>query len=83
MKYHEDFERMKGKKLDVVDDPELQRHMKNSMIQSNVAYHGDTERKELMEKARPAFEETGQSAQKGIYAFFFSNFHLFTYFCLF
>lgn len=64
MKYHEDFERMKGKKLDVVDDPELQRHMKNSMIQSNVAYHGETERKEQMEKARPPLEETGH-AQTG------------------
>lgn len=56
---------MKGKKTDVADDPELQRHKKNTAIQSNVSYHGEVERKETMEKIRPPLEEVVPPVNKG------------------
>ncbi|XP_003377684.1 putative LIM and SH3 domain protein [Trichinella spiralis] len=59
IKYHEEYERMmKGKKIQVADDPEIQRLLKNTQIQSNVIYHGDLDRKETMERIRPPLEET-------------------------
>jgi hypothetical protein len=44
---------MKGTKIDVLDDPELARHKKNTQVQSNVQYHGEIERKQKQEAARP------------------------------
>ena len=44
---------MKGKKTEVVDDPEIERLKKNTQIQSNVAYHGEVDKKEHMDKIRP------------------------------
>jgi hypothetical protein len=32
VQYHADFEKMKGKKTDVADDPELQRHTNNMKV---------------------------------------------------
>lgn len=52
-KYHEEYEKMKGQKLEVTDDPEIARHMKNTKAQSNVNYHGEIERKQKQETARP------------------------------
>ncbi|KAI6235160.1 hypothetical protein M3Y95_00021800 [Aphelenchoides besseyi] len=52
-KYHEEYEKLKGKKTDVIDDPELLRHKQNSKVQSNVQYHGELERKERQERVRP------------------------------
>ncbi|CAN7983092.1 unnamed protein product [Ixodes hexagonus] len=52
VKYHEDFEKLKGKVTQVADDPETMRIRQTSKIISNVAYHGELERKSLMEQRR-------------------------------
>lgn len=52
-KYHEDFEKSKGKGFTtIVDDPEMLRIRNTSKIISNVAYHGELERKRQMEEQR-------------------------------
>uniref|UniRef100_A0A5S6QQL9 LIM and SH3 domain protein F42H10.3 n=1 Tax=Trichuris muris TaxID=70415 RepID=A0A5S6QQL9_TRIMR len=58
IRYHEEYERMRGKKIEVADDPEIQRHIKNTQIQSNVIYHGELDKKQTMERIRPPIEET-------------------------
>ncbi|CDW56963.1 Nebulin and LIM and SH3 1 domain containing prote in [Trichuris trichiura] len=58
IRYHEEYERMRGKKIEVADDPEIQRHIKNTQIQSNVIYHGELDKKQTMERIRPPLEET-------------------------
>lgn len=40
VKYHEEFEKSKGKKTEIADDPEIFRHVKNTQNISNAAYHG-------------------------------------------
>lgn len=52
VKYHADFEKLKGKVTQVADDPETMRIRQTSKIISNVAYHGELERKSLMEQRR-------------------------------
>lgn len=52
VKYHEDFERAKGKVTQVADDPETVRLLNAHRNISNVAYHGDLERKKQMEEKR-------------------------------
>lgn len=52
VKYHEDFERSKGKFTQVADDPETLRIKQNSKIISNVAYHGELQKKAEMEQRR-------------------------------
>lgn len=54
IKYHEEFERQKGKKMTIADDPEMQRVRQNMEVISNVAYHGERDRKQHMEMMRPA-----------------------------
>uniref|UniRef100_T1JG37 SH3 domain-containing protein n=1 Tax=Strigamia maritima TaxID=126957 RepID=T1JG37_STRMM len=54
VKYHEDFEKQKGKVTQIADDPETLRIKQNTRIISNVAYHGDLEKKAIMEQRRPA-----------------------------
>lgn len=56
VKYHEDFEKSKGKFTQVVDDPEIKRIQQNSKIISNVAYHGELEKKAAMEQKRSVNE---------------------------
>lgn len=52
-KYHEDFEKSKGKGFTAIaDDPETLRLKNTSKIISNVAYHGELERKKQMEERR-------------------------------
>lgn len=52
-KYHEDFEKSKGKGFTAIaDDPETLRIKNTSKIISNVAYHGELERKKQMEEKR-------------------------------
>lgn len=36
VKYHEEFEKSKGHRIQVADDPELTRHLQNTKIQSQV-----------------------------------------------
>lgn len=52
VKYHEDFEKAKGKVTQVADDPETMRIRNASKMISNVAYHGDLEKKRQMEDRR-------------------------------
>lgn len=59
VQYHADFERQKGKKITVADDPEVQRVRQNMEVISNVSYHGDRERRQQMEMARPAEQVEG------------------------
>lgn len=54
VKYHEDFEKQKGKKMTVVDDPETQRVKQNTQNFSQVAYSGHKEVLKDMEYKRPA-----------------------------
>ena len=54
IKYHEEFEKQKGKKMTIADDPEMQRVRQNMEVISNVAYHGDRDKKYAMEMMRPA-----------------------------
>lgn len=52
-KYHEDFEKSKGKGFTAIaDDPETVRIKNTSKIISNVTYHGELERKKQMEERR-------------------------------
>lgn len=62
---------MKGTKIDLADDPEISRHLKNTKTQSNVQYHGEIERKQKQEAARP-IEDPNAKPQ--------SEFNLFTEF---
>jgi len=57
VKYHEEFEKQKGKVTQIADDPETLRIRQNTKIISNVAYHGDLERKAQMEQKRPPTDE--------------------------
>ncbi len=57
VKYHEDFEKQKGKLTQVADDPETLRIRNTSKIISNVAYHGELERKKQMEQKRTLLPE--------------------------
>lgn len=61
-KYHEDFEKAKGKGFTAIaDDPETLRIKNTSKIISNVAYHGELERKKHMEEKRSlSGQEDGQ-----------------------
>lgn len=52
MKYHAEFEKQKGKVTQVADDPETLRLRQNTKNISNVAYHGDLQKKAAMEKQR-------------------------------
>jgi len=52
--YHADFEKQKGKKIEIADDPEMQRVRQNMNVISNVSYHGEMQRRQEMERARPA-----------------------------
>ncbi|GAB6019344.1 hypothetical protein CHUAL_000936 [Chamberlinius hualienensis] len=64
VKYHEAFEKQKGKVTQIADDPETLRIKQNTRIISNVAYHGELERKAAMEQKRPmaeGFEDGGMN----------------------
>ena len=65
VKYHEDFERAKGKVTQVADDPETVRILNAHRIISNVAYHGDLERKKQMEEKRVLVSLGGNTTASG------------------
>jgi LIM and SH3 domain protein 1 len=54
--YHADFEKAKGKLTQVADDPETLRIKQNTKNISNVAYHGDIQKKAAMERQRELTE---------------------------
>lgn len=60
IKYHEAFEKQKGKRITVADDPELQRIKQNTQIQSEINYKGIKQTRDIMEQRRPE-----QAAQDG------------------
>jgi len=62
VQYHADFEKQKGRKIEVTDDPELMRHQKNTAIMSNVSYHGVLEQKEGQEKRRQTLGDIQEGA---------------------
>ncbi|XP_055957419.1 nebulette isoform X11 [Patella vulgata] len=51
--YHADFEKLKGKKTSVVNDPETDRIRQNTAIQSNIQYQNIAAKKTDMEARRP------------------------------
>jgi hypothetical protein len=53
VKYHAQYEKMKGIKTEITDDPELMRHLKNTKAQSLVQYHGEQEKKRAQDEHRP------------------------------
>lgn len=59
VKYHEEFEKQKGKVTQIADDPETLRIKQNTKIISNVTYHGDLEKKAIMEQRRPPTDDKG------------------------
>lgn len=61
IKYHADFEKMKGTKITVVDDPETMRIKQNTAIQSNVEYHKVRDQLSEMEQKRPDQEARGRT----------------------
>jgi hypothetical protein len=62
VQYHAEFEKQKGRKIEVTDDPELIRHQKNTAIMSNVAYHGVLEQREGQEKRRQTLGDIEEGA---------------------
>lgn len=64
IKYHEDFEKMKGHKIQIADDPEMSRHLKNTQVVSQAAYHNVTEQKKHMDQTRPPLEETARRSKR-------------------
>ena len=60
VQYHADFERQKGKKITIADDPEAQRVRQNMEVISNVSYHGEREKRTQQEMARPAEQVEGK-----------------------
>ncbi|CAI5445389.1 unnamed protein product [Caenorhabditis angaria] len=68
IKYHAEYEKMKGTKIEICDDPEMERLKKNTQVQSNIGYHGILEKKEKQEEIRPAEipGEQQQAPQNGL-----------------
>lgn len=63
VKYHEEFEKQKGKFTQVADDPETLRIRNTHKIISNVAYHGELMKKEEMEQKRHLVPEKNGGPQ--------------------
>ena len=53
VKYHAEFEKQKGKKTSVADDPETSRIKQNTQIQSNFSYWGVKDLRNVQEDHRP------------------------------
>lgn len=65
VKYHEEFEKQKGKFTQVADDPETLRIRNTHKIISNVSYHGDLEKKKQMEQKRGMSSEEVKNGFSG------------------
>lgn len=65
VKYHEEFEKQKGKFTQVADDPETLRIRNTHRIISNVSYHGDLEKKKQMEQKRGMSSEEVKNGFSG------------------
>lgn len=66
VQYHAEFEKQKGRKIEVTDDPELIRHQKNTAIMSNVSYHGVLEQKEGQDKRRQTLGDIEDGAAQAM-----------------
>jgi hypothetical protein len=56
---------MKGTKIEIADDPELQRHKQNAQMQSQAAYHGELAKKAQQEANRPNSELANRGGAQG------------------
>jgi len=65
VKYHENFEKSKGKVTQIADDMETQRLKQTSKIISNVSYHNEFERKQQMEQKRNQVDEPASKVSNG------------------
>lgn len=64
VQYHAEYERMKGTKIEIADDPELQRHLSNTKVQSQAQYHNEADRKAKQEANRPQMQMTSTLQQQ-------------------
>uniref|UniRef100_A0A914YT78 LIM zinc-binding domain-containing protein n=1 Tax=Panagrolaimus superbus TaxID=310955 RepID=A0A914YT78_9BILA len=62
VKYHADYEKMKGQKTDVATDFETERHKQNSKLSSDVTYHGEKAKRKEQEAHRPTEVESVKKA---------------------
>lgn len=84
VKYHADYEKMKGTKIQITDDPELTRHLQNSRIQSQALYHGELEKKKIQDTNRPKEESTNEiSAGEFFFKIYFYFFKFIYLLCIF
>lgn len=65
VQYHADFEKLKGHKTSVAEDPEMARIKQNTAIQSNINYWGVREQRNAMEEKRPQ-ETVDEGKGRGI-----------------
>ncbi|KAI1289741.1 LIM and SH3 domain protein Lasp [Halotydeus destructor] len=65
VKYHEDFEKLKGKVTQVADDPETMRMRNASKMISNAAYHGEQEKKKQMDHRRALLSNEANNDHQG------------------
>ncbi len=52
---------MRGQKIQIADDPEINRHLRNTQVQSQAAYHHEGDKKRQMDETRPAHEIKGST----------------------
>uniref|UniRef100_A0A8R1DHA6 LIM zinc-binding domain-containing protein n=1 Tax=Caenorhabditis japonica TaxID=281687 RepID=A0A8R1DHA6_CAEJA len=65
IKYHAEYEKMRGTKIEIADDPEMERLKKNTQVQSNVSYHGVLDQKARQEESRPKEDESPNPTPNG------------------
>ncbi|KAF7634004.1 hypothetical protein Mgra_00006634 [Meloidogyne graminicola] len=73
VQYHEQFEKMKGTKIEVADDPETKRLMDNTKAQSLAHYHGEHKKKVDQDSQRPAGESPNPATGLFYKLTFFAN----------
>uniref|UniRef100_A0A1I8BD74 LIM and SH3 domain protein F42H10.3 n=1 Tax=Meloidogyne hapla TaxID=6305 RepID=A0A1I8BD74_MELHA len=71
VQYHEQFEKMRGTKIEVADDPEMKRLMDNTKVQSLAHYHGEHQKKVNQDAHRSGGESPNPAAAAA--AAFFAN----------
>uniref|UniRef100_A0AC35UBD4 SH3 domain-containing protein n=1 Tax=Rhabditophanes sp. KR3021 TaxID=114890 RepID=A0AC35UBD4_9BILA len=64
--YTADFEKnVKGTKIEIATDPELERHLRNTQVVSKNAYSGESDKKKLMDEIRPT-KDVDERSDSGI-----------------
>uniref|UniRef100_A0A914L2S3 LIM and SH3 domain protein F42H10.3 n=1 Tax=Meloidogyne incognita TaxID=6306 RepID=A0A914L2S3_MELIC len=62
VQYHEQFEKMRGTKIEVADDPEMKRLLDNTKVQSLAHYHGEHQKKVDQDAHRSGGESPNPAA---------------------